>query len=267
MNAVPQGGSNGSAALGDGAVSLDAESRERLTALLERGPEIEYLLDTFGQMLKRGPDIADNLNRAIGDVRGRVGGETGGFDRLAQTVEKLERLSESPSFQVLVDRLQDPGTATSLDDLMGRLDRITAMLESIERLLVRAPQFADNLNTLVRQLRDQNTGRAFEAARQLGSIDPRQLVQLLNDLFAVVESPQTRALLRSSVFLDRSVALVDEAATSALEATADAASSRHTTGFFGLFSVLKEPDVQRTLQFGIAFARRFGQKIRTRRPA
>ena len=259
MNAVPQGASNGAA--------LDADARERLTTLLERGPEIEYLLDTFGQMLKRSPDIADNVNRAIGDVRGRVGGETGGLGRLVQTAAQLERLSESPSFQVLLERLQDPQTATSLEGLLERLDRITAMLEAVERLLVRAPQFADNVNTLVQQLRDKNTGRAVEAVRELGTIDPRQLVQLLNDLFVVVESPQTRALLRSSVFLDQSVALVDEAAKSAVEATEDAAAGRRTTSIFGLLSMLKDPDVQRTLQFGLAFARRFGQKIETGRPA
>ncbi len=257
MNAVPQGAPNGA--------TLDAESRERLMLLLERGPEIEYMLDTFGQMLKRGPDIADNVNRAIGDVREKVSGERG-FDRLAQTVEKLERLSESPSFQVLLDRLQDQQTADSLEGLVDRLDRISAMLEALERLLVRAPQFADNLNTLVLQLRDKNTGRSIEAIRELGTIDPRQLVQLLNDLFAVVESPQTRALLRSSVFLDQSVALVDEAAKSAVEATKDSAPARGTTSIFGLFSQLKDPDVQRALQFGFAFARRFGQKIRDRRP-
>jgi uncharacterized protein YjgD (DUF1641 family) len=209
----------------------------------------------------------DNLNRAFGDVRERVSGETGGVDRLLRTVEQLERLSESPSFQVLLERLQDPETAGSLDGLIGRLDRITAMLESVERLLVRAPQFADNINTLVQQLRDKNTGRAVEAVRELGTIDPRQLVQLLNDLFAVVESPQTRALLRSSVFLDQSVALVDEAAKSAVEATNDTATLRRTTSIFGLLSMLKDPDVQRTLQFGLAFARRFGQKIETGRPA
>lgn len=61
--------------------------------------------------------------------------------------------------------------------------------------MVRAPQFADNINRLVRQLRDQATGRAMDAARELGTIDPRQLVRLLNYLFNVVESPQTRALL------------------------------------------------------------------------
>jgi uncharacterized protein YjgD (DUF1641 family) len=259
MNAAPQGVSNGA--------TLDAESRERLTLLLERGPEIEYLLDTLGALLKRGPDIADNLNRAFGDVRERVGGEAGGIDRLLQTVERLERLSESPSFQVVLERLQDPQTAGSLEGLIERLDRITAMLEAVERLLVRAPQFADNLNTLVQQLRDKNTGRAVEAIRELGTIDPRQLVQLLNDLFAVVESPQTRALLRSSVFLDRSVALVDEAAKSAVEATGDAASFRRTTSLFGLIGALKDPDVQRALQFGLAFARRFGQKIGTGGPA
>jgi hypothetical protein len=258
MNAVPQGASNGA--------PLDAESQERLGVLLERGPEIEYLLDSFGALLKRGPAIADNLNRAIGEVRGKAGSDAGGFERLARTLEKLERLSESPSFQVLLDRLQDPATAGSLETLMSRLDRITAMLESVERLLVRAPQFADNVNGLVQQLRDQATGRALEAARQLGTIDPRQLVQLLNDLFAVVESPQTRALLRSSVFLDQSVTLVDEAAKSALEATGDAA-KRRTTSFFGLFGLLKDPDVQHTLQFGIAFAKRFGKRLGTGRPA
>jgi uncharacterized protein YjgD (DUF1641 family) len=256
MNAVPQEAQNGA--------TLDAESRERLTTLLERGPEIEYLLDTFGSMLKRGPDIADNLNRAIGDVRSRVSGETGGFDRLTRTVEQLERLSESPSFQTLVERLQDPATASSLESLMERLDRISGTVEALERLLVRAPQFADNLNGFVQQLREQATGRVVQAVRELGTIDPRQLVQLLNDLFAVVESPQTRALLRSSVFLDQSVALVDEAAKSAVEATADAANRPRTTSLFGLLSMLKDPDVQRTIQFGLGFARRFGQKIAER---
>lgn len=260
MSAIPQEAPNGAV--------LDAESRERLTALLERGPEIEYVLDTFGSMLKRGPDIADNVNRAIGDVRERVGGETGGVDRLMRTVSQLERLSESASFQLLLERLQDPATAGSLESLIDRLDRIASMMDGIERLLARSPQMADNVNGLVQQLRDMNTGsRASQAIRELGTIDPRQLVKLLNDLFVVVESPQTRALLRSSVFLDQSVTLVDEAAKSAVEATADAEKRGGAITLFGLLGMLKDPDVQRTLQFGLGFARRFGEKIARRRPA
>jgi uncharacterized protein YjgD (DUF1641 family) len=259
MSAAPNGVSNSS--------TIDGESSRQLAALAERGPEIEYLLDTFGQMLKRGPDIADNVNRAIGDVRGRVGGETGGFDRLTRTVEQLERLSESPSFQVLLEKLQDAETADSLDVLLGRLERVNGMLEALERFLVHAPHFADNVNGLVQQLRGQDTGRASEAIKELGSIDPRKLVQLLNDLFIVVESPQTRALLNSSVFLDRSVALVDEAAKSAVEATGEAASAQGTISVFGMLSMMKDPDVQRSLQFGFAFARRFGQKLAQNPPA
>ena len=229
--------------------------------MLERGPEIEYLLDTFGALLKRGPDIADNVNRAIGEVRTKAGGEGGGVERLTRTIAQLERLSESASFGVLLDRLQDPATAASLDALIDQMSRITAMMSAIERLLVRAPQFADNVNGIVQQLRDQNTGRTSDAIKELGSIDPRKLVQLLNDLFVVVNSPQTRALLRSSVFLDQSVTLVDEAAKSAVEATADTASTHRTTSVFGLLGVLKDPDVQRVVQFGIAFAKRFGRKL------
>jgi uncharacterized protein YjgD (DUF1641 family) len=231
---------------------------------LERGPEIEYLLDAVGRLLKRSPDIADNLNRAFGDVRERVGGDTGGFDRLARTVGQLERLSESPAFGALLERMQDPETADALVRLIDRAARIDSALQALERLLARAPEIADNLNGLVRQMREQSTGKAGEAVRELGSIDPRKLVQLLNDLFVVVNSPQTRALLGSSVFLDRSVALVDQAAQSALDATADPATARQTTSVFGLLGLLKDPDVQRTLQFGISFARRFGKTLEAR---
>ena len=102
------------------------------------------------------------------------------------------------------------------------------MLEALERFLVHAPHFADNVNSLVQQFAAKTPAAPSEAIRELGSIDPRKLVQLLNDLFVVVESPQTRALLNSSVFLDQSVALVDEAAKSAVEATGEAAAAaRH----------------------------------------
>lgn len=242
---------------------LDAESRAKLSALLERGPEIEYLLDSVGKLLKRGPDIADNVNRAVSDVRKSAGSDAaGGFDRLMRVAGQLERLSASPAFNALLERLDDADTADALVRLIDRIDRIDSAFGALERLLVRAPQFADNVNGLIQQVREQGTGKAAEAVRELGSIDPRQLVQLLNDLFVVVESPQTRALLGSSVFLDRSVALVDAAAQSALDATGDPA-SRQTTSIFGLLGLLKDPDIQRTLQFGVSFAKRFGKKLQS----
>jgi uncharacterized protein YjgD (DUF1641 family) len=233
----------------------------RLTALLERSGEIEYMLDTFGALLKRGPDIADNVNRAIGEVRGKIGGESGSLDRLVNALGKLETLSESPGFQRLTATLENPEMADALVGLIDQVSRITAMIQGIELLLARAPQIADNINSIVTQMRDQASGRAGEAIKHLGSIDPRQLVQLLNDLFIVVESPQTRALLSSSVFLDQSVKLVDEAAKSAVEASPEAAKPAAPIGIFGMLSMLKNPDVQRTLQFGFAFARKFGQKL------
>jgi uncharacterized protein YjgD (DUF1641 family) len=101
----------------------------------------------------------------------------------------------------------------------------------------------------------------FDALQKLDYVG---LVSLTNTLYPILASPQVQTLLtRTDILGEGTLALVNAAAQSALDAQSEQTRTDAKRGPIGALRGLGDPDVQRTIAFVLDLAKRFGAKLRT----
>ncbi len=245
-------------------VTLDAKSVEGLKRLAARADEIVALVDIIGAGLARGPEFADNVNGLVQLARNAAGPQGERIAELTGAVARLRALVESDSFKTLEAALQDPATGASLVKLLDRSGDLVALVDILDRFVQRGPEFADNVNSLVgvaRGIKIPLDVPAFLEA--LGKLDYVGLIGLTNTLYPILASPQVQTLLtRTEILSEDTLALVNAAAHSALEAQLEESKTDAKRGAFGALMGLGDPDVQRTVAFALGVAKRFGATLR-----
>jgi uncharacterized protein YjgD (DUF1641 family) len=246
--------------------ALDAATIDGLKRLASRSDEIVALLDMVGAGLRRGPEIADNINGLVQIARDAAGGATTGrAAELSSALGRLRALVESDSFRAIETSLQDPKTGASLVKVIERAPDLVSLIDILDRFIQRGPEFADNVNSLV------GIGRGLKMPlnlpdflEALGKLDYVGLVELTRTLYPILASPQVQTLLtRTNILSEETLALVNAAAASALDAQKQETKLDAKAGALGALRGLNDPDVQRTVAFGLDFAKRFGQTLRS----
>ena len=156
--------------------------------------------------------------------------------------------------------LQDPEIRQSLAVIVANAPTLAALAAMGTALLQRGPELSDNINGLVRQLRESD-----QAGRpgQIGSA-----VNSLAKLAPVAETLATRSetvqgFLDSPILRPEIVQIIGTFGEAALEADKRTRGKQSEVGgIFALNKVLKEPEVQETLAFFVEFARIYGQRLR-----
>jgi uncharacterized protein YjgD (DUF1641 family) len=252
-------GSNGSPS-----VALDAKAIEGLTRLAARSEEIVALLDIVGSGIARGPEIADNVNGLVQIARDAAGPQGERVAELGAALNRLRDLVGSASFKALETALRDPRTGASIVNLLDRSADLLALVDILDKFVQRGPEFADNVNKLVGVARGFTLPlNVAEFLTALGKLDYVGLISLTNTLYPLLASPQVQTLLtRTEILSEGTLALVNAAATTALEAQVAESKSDAKAGAFGALRGMSDPDVQRTIAFALEFAKRFGATLR-----
>lgn len=147
----------------------------------------------------------------------------------------------------LAAMLQDPEVRQSLAVLAANAPTLAALAAMASGLLQRGPELADNVNGLVRQLREESGG-----GPGIGGVVP------LASALASRTEPIAN-LLDSAVLQPEVVDVIGRLGSAA--AAADAATRGRSVSVGGLFAILgqlKDPQVQETLAFLFEFAKVFG---------
>ncbi len=272
---------------------LDPETATALRRLAHRMDEIEFLLDMLSGFMQRGPEIADNVGAIVVEVREsyeksaekqQVKQLQQSFSRLktlatpeqiSQMVLAIESLSKALSSPEIQHFLQKDltRTATTLARLARRMEEVEFLFNMTSSFMQRGPEIADNISSIVLDIRD-----SFEHSREKQHLTQlRQIITYLKDyatlqkieqliaaaeeVRTVLESPQVQSLLRSSVLDPEAVKVVSQVAEALIESTQTAHSKPQKLGLMGLLKAMRDPDVQRTLGFAMAFAKTFGQHL------
>jgi uncharacterized protein YjgD (DUF1641 family) len=167
---------------------LDAETVRGLKHLAGRADEIVFLLDMVGGAIRRGPEIADNLNEAVQEARDAAAKTNGthfspeetakavaklsalatpeNVDQLGVTVETLQSTLASPQVQSLLESsILDPQAIGAVSQLAE------ALVHSTHRAQERPPE-PKGIFGLMGALRDPDISRAVgffvEFARAFG---------------------------------------------------------------------------------------------------
>jgi hypothetical protein len=156
--------------------------------------------------------------------------------------------------------LADPEVRQSLAVIVANAPTLAALASMSAAMLQRGPELADNVNGLVTQLRESESGEAstirsaVTALAELAPLTPT-LAERKDTIQGFLDSP----ILRPEI-----IDVVGNLGEAALEADRQTKGRQVNAGnVFSLIRQLKDPDVQETLSFLLTFARVFGQRQRT----
>lgn len=234
---------------------------EALNRLLDRVEVIAFAVEALDGFLGRAEVVAENVAESMADLRTLAGATgtgnvVGKLPQMARAGAQLADIAEGPGVQRLLasgllERLGDEGTIEKLRALLDRLDVAVLALESIDGLLRRSDQISQALSDDVDELRDSTKPDVLRIKEVLASIPP------------LVDAGQT--LIASGMLEPKTVAVLGAIGRSAARSFDDATSHKappRQLGLFGLLSALKDPDVNRAIDFALRVSKAYGQSLK-----
>lgn len=177
---------------------------------------------------------------------------TNGTARTAQPIEER-----------LLERLQDPKTARSLDLILDKLDLIAFSLTALDGFLRRSDDIveavAEGVSTFNKAIPGVTIGSATDTVEHI-----KDLFQVSIRLNEVLSSPEFEALMKSGILSPETVSVVGKAGAALTESyreTITGGRDAKKVGLFGLLKMLNDPDVQNSLRLLTVFAKNFGNKV------
>jgi uncharacterized protein YjgD (DUF1641 family) len=174
--------------------------------------------------------------------------------------------ASAPETDDLAELLRDPEIRASLAMLLANAPTLAALTAMGGALMRRGPEITDNINSLVTQARGgldaESGGKRMTAA--VGSL--ADLAPLAPALAA--RSEVITGFLDSPILQPEIVDIVGRLGEAAMQADqATRGRKAEVGGVFALLRELKDPQVQETLAFLIAFAKTFGDSQSSHTPA
>jgi hypothetical protein len=162
------------------------------------------------------------------------------------------------SADLLLEKLQDPKVAESLVSLLEKSQVLNDFLERSEVML----------NSITKGVGELGRAGVATLSKTLQSVELNDLkaagTQLQGMIPAVRDFMAELRSLKESGFFDPEVVKVFARTARAMSAAArdPEAHSDDTYGIFSVGSLLKDPEIARTLNFFISFARHFGSDLK-----
>ena len=148
----------------------------------------------------------------------------------------------------LADLLRDPEVRASLAVLAAHAPDLAVMVSAGRELLARSRDIVDNINGRVGLLRDAADENEFDVTSYTA------LVRAFGEA-----SPTVQSFLRSPVLQPEIVDVISHVGEAALEADRQTRGRAASVGgVLALVRELKDPQVQETVAFFVAFAKAFG---------
>ena len=139
----------------------DPKTADALNRLLDRLDVVAFAAESMEGFISRGEVIADSVASTVGDMKG-LGNEktTELIQKAPQLIETGTKLAEAAGAMdvdelarsKVLERLTDPATLETLNQLLDRLPLASFLLESLEGFIGRGETIADNLAGVVGEL-------------------------------------------------------------------------------------------------------------------
>ncbi len=204
----------------------------QLDAIEARLARLEPLLDTFSQA----PAVAASAVDVVDDYSGRL------RDRGVDPEVRIGRLLQ------LVERLTDDGTISKMEHALDLADQLPGL----------ASMAVDVVDEQAGRLRDEGIDPGQALAN--GTRTALQFASLVGTR----EVHALKTILASEALAPEAVAVVSAAAQALVECQGR---ERKRVGLFGLVGALRDPDIQRALDFLLGVGRRFGAALEAGPPS
>jgi hypothetical protein len=164
----------------------------------------------------------------------------------------------------LVDKLQEPRIVEALVTLLDKSDKLAMFTEALEGFLVRSDGLFESISRSVVQVRKAGAGAFGKSLEKIDLDDIKSASGQLQGMLPLMRDlvSELGALKQAGVFDADVVAILGRTGRAMAATVRDPkARSNETRGIFSLLGLLKDPDVARSLNFLISFARHFGGNL------
>jgi uncharacterized protein YjgD (DUF1641 family) len=256
----------------------DPKVADSLNRLLDRLDTVAFAVESLDGLISRGEVIADSISTTVGDLKkADIGLNKELLEKAPQMIETGTKLAEAAGAMNLdelaksriLERLTDPVTLETLNQLLDRLPLAAFLLESLEGFIARGETIAENVTGVVAELKRNNIQIDTDALKNFVETLPRlavageQLIDsgLADDLPKIIDAGVGMV---DSGMLDKDVvSVLGQLGKQAADTYSDIA-SRPVEPVGGLFATLKatkDPDVQKSMGFFFAFAKAFAKHL------
>lgn len=251
-----------------------------LNRLLDQLDTVTFAVESMEGFISRGEVIAESVAASVGDLKSLGDGKTAELIQKApQYIETGTKLADAAGAMdvdelaksKVLQRLTDPQTLATLNDLLDRLPLAAFLLESLEGFISRGEVIADNLADAVKELHlDKLNIDAEQFASLLKSLPKLKIAaekmldsDLLGDgLHKIIDAGNT--MIDSGMVDKDVVSVLGELGKNSAD-TYREISSKPVPPVGGLFATLratKDPDVQKSVGFFFAFAKAFAKHLK-----
>jgi uncharacterized protein YjgD (DUF1641 family) len=161
----------------------------------------------------------------------------------------------------LLEKLEEPRIVEALVSLLDKSDKLTLFAEALEGFLQRNEGLIEVVSQRVGQLGRAGTSALGKSLEKIDLDDLKSASGQLQGMLPLLRDVVNQvSVLKQAGFFDAEVVEVVGRTGRAMAATVrdPKAQSTDPRGVFSLLGLLKDPDIARTLNFVISFARHFG---------
>lgn len=159
-----------------------------------------------------------------------------------------------PEVERLLDRLEDPRTATALHTLLDNAELIAVLVGGLDGLARKGEAIGDTLAEVLAEVK---------AAGRASGLDPVRTTQQLSTLIPTLAdaSPAINRILDSPIVEPEPIEVLSETAVALVRGLKAAQANNSRVNLVGLLRATRDPDVQRGLGFVVEVAREFGRVL------
>jgi uncharacterized protein YjgD (DUF1641 family) len=176
------------------------------------------------------------------------------------------RANTRSSADALLEKLEDPRIVGALVSLLDKSDKLAVFADALETLLQHSEGMLESISRSVGQLGRAGTDSLKKGLESFNLDDLKSASGQVRDMLPLLqELVREFGLLKEAGFFDAAVVQVLGRTGRAMAAAArdPNAYATDTRGIFGLLGLLKDPEIARSLNFVISFARHFGGDTET----
>jgi uncharacterized protein YjgD (DUF1641 family) len=165
------------------------------------------------------------------------------------------------SADALFEKLEDPRIVEALISLLDKSDKLTFFTEVLEGFLQRNEGLLEVVSQRMGQIGRVGTSALAKSLEKIDLDDLKSASGQIQGMLPLLRDVANQfTVLKQAGFFDPDVVEVVGRMGRAMAATVrdPKAQSADTRGVFSLLGLLKDPDIARTLNFVISFARHFG---------
>jgi len=255
------------------------EVADGLNRLLDRIDSVSFAVEAIEGFIARGDTIIESVADTVKDLKKVDSSPLQEFVKQApsmlQTGTQLANTTKGVNFVELeqsriLERLTDPDNLKQINALLDRLPLIAFMVESLDGFLQRGDIIIENIADMAKDLKQANIDFDLEQLKSLAATLPKlqkageQILnsELMGDNVEKVIGAGIN-MIEAGMLDEEVVKTLGDIGRKGVETYQQVSQNPvpPVGGLWGMMRAARDPDVQKTVSFGVAFAKAFSKHL------